>query len=212
MTRKTHNVAEQFKAFVERIERLDLERVAISESIADVYDEVRAADFNAKAMKALISERRRERRDPAAFRSAAELLEQYRDLLDGTDHALTRAPRARGDQSAAVGAPSPDVLPPAGHHASTVAATAADLQSPSNPNDGGSHDRGAVMLQVAPEVVLLDGVPVTKATSLPPPSVMAMVNRSRPPLTRTSSPEYVQPAPDDGMDLPQSLRRGGRGA
>lgn len=211
--------------------------------------------------------------DPA-IRKAVAMREAGKSLRDiekatgvskSTLHRLSHDSVGRDTPLAAVGAPSPDVLPPAGHHASTVAATAAEPidgageaqlgpkadrfsgdSDPSasrpttdaepvqtSPRDAALANRVLNVrpaVEPTPEVVLLDGVPVTKATSLPPPSVQALGKQYRPfeavpslneavraahSRNRPASDknfDFAQAAPDDGMDLPQSLRRGGRGA
>ena len=46
--------ADQLRAFVERIERLEEEKKAISDDVKDVYAEAKGNGFDVKAMRALI--------------------------------------------------------------------------------------------------------------------------------------------------------------
>lgn len=52
--------AAQLRAFIERIERLDEEEKAIKDDKADVYGEAKSMGFDKKAMKRVISARRKD--------------------------------------------------------------------------------------------------------------------------------------------------------
>ena len=51
---------DHLRAFVERIERLDEERKAISDDIADVYREVKASGFDRRAVKTVVRLRKQD--------------------------------------------------------------------------------------------------------------------------------------------------------
>ncbi|WP_262300261.1 DUF2312 domain-containing protein [Microvirga sesbaniae] len=52
--------ADQLKAFLERIERLEEEKAGISGDIKDVYSELKGAGFDAKVVRKLVSMRKRD--------------------------------------------------------------------------------------------------------------------------------------------------------
>lgn len=70
--------ADRLRSIVERIERLEEERKALSSDIADIFAEAKSAGFDPKVLRALIRIRRQE---------AAEVEEQE-TLLDIYRHAL----------------------------------------------------------------------------------------------------------------------------
>lgn len=84
----------KLKSFVERIERLDEDAQALGDDRKEVYDEAKAAQFDVPALKAVISTRRKQRKNPSAFEAQSELIDAYLHAL-GTPIA-TRA-RARED-------------------------------------------------------------------------------------------------------------------
>ena len=53
--------ADQLKAIVERLERLEEERKALAGDISDVYKEAKANGFDNRALKAVIAARRLDR-------------------------------------------------------------------------------------------------------------------------------------------------------
>ena len=70
--------ADRLRSIVQRIERLEEERKAISSDIKDIYAEAKSAGFDVKALRALISERKKE---PDAVAELAALLDTYRRAL-----------------------------------------------------------------------------------------------------------------------------------
>jgi uncharacterized protein (UPF0335 family) len=75
---KTHFAKDQLKAFVERIERLEEEKKAISDDIRDVYAESKANGFDTTALRAVV----RLRKQDAQERSERQLiLETYMNAL-----------------------------------------------------------------------------------------------------------------------------------
>jgi len=73
---------EQLRAFVERIERLEEEKRAISEDIKEVYAEARGNGFDTKVMRQVVRIRKQE---------PSERLEQEA-ILDTYLHALGMVP------------------------------------------------------------------------------------------------------------------------
>lgn len=65
---------ERLKSFIERVERLEEEKKAISEDIKDIYLEAKSAGFDAKIIKAIVKLRKvsQEKR-----REEQELLDLY---------------------------------------------------------------------------------------------------------------------------------------
>ncbi len=70
--------ADRLRLLIERIERLEEEKKAFSDDIKDVYTEAKSAGFDTKAMKRVISLRKKEK----AERDAEEaMVEIYKDAL-----------------------------------------------------------------------------------------------------------------------------------
>jgi uncharacterized protein (UPF0335 family) len=70
--------ADRLRSIVERIERLEEERKALSNDIKDIYGEAKASGFDVKALRALISLRKKE---PAEIEEQDSLLTLYRRAL-----------------------------------------------------------------------------------------------------------------------------------
>jgi uncharacterized protein (UPF0335 family) len=70
--------ADRLRSIVERIERLEEERRALSGDIKDIYAEAKSAGFDAKVIRQLISIRRKE---PAEVEEQETLLDVYRRAL-----------------------------------------------------------------------------------------------------------------------------------
>ena len=70
--------AGQLKAFIERIERLEDEKAAISGDIKEVYAESRLSGFDAKIIRKIV---RLRAQDPNERREQAELLDVYMRAL-----------------------------------------------------------------------------------------------------------------------------------
>lgn len=70
--------ADRLRSLVERIERLEEERKALSGDIKDIYAEAKSAGFDVKVLRALISIRRKE---PAEVEEQETLLDVYRRAL-----------------------------------------------------------------------------------------------------------------------------------
>lgn len=76
--KKTRFAKDQLKAFVERIERLEEEKKAISDDIKDVYAEAKANGFDVTALRAVI----RFRKQDAQERNEQQMiLETYLNAL-----------------------------------------------------------------------------------------------------------------------------------
>lgn len=78
--------ADQLRAFVERIERLEEEKKTIGDDIKDVYGEAKSTGFDTKVLRQIIRLRKQD---------SAERQEQEA-LLDLYMHALGMAPAAEG--------------------------------------------------------------------------------------------------------------------
>ena len=70
--------ADRLRSLVERIERLEEERKALSSDIKDIYAEAKSAGFDVKVLRQLISIRRKE---PAEVEEQESLLDIYRRAL-----------------------------------------------------------------------------------------------------------------------------------
>ena len=70
--------ADRLRSVVDRIERLEEERKALSGDIKDIYAEAKSAGFDIKVLRALIRVRKQE---PAEVEEAETLLDVYRRAL-----------------------------------------------------------------------------------------------------------------------------------
>lgn len=70
--------ADQLRLFIERIERLEEEKKAMSDDIRDVYQEAKSNGFDTKAMKEVVKIRRLEAH---ARQERDALIEMYRSAL-----------------------------------------------------------------------------------------------------------------------------------
>ena len=69
---------ERLKSFIERIERLEEEKTALSGDIKEVYSEAKGVGFDTKIMRQLIRLRRMDRADR---REQEELLDLYKRAI-----------------------------------------------------------------------------------------------------------------------------------
>jgi uncharacterized protein (UPF0335 family) len=70
----------RLRSLVERIERLEAEKKALSEDIRDIYAEAKGAGFDVKVLRELI---RLRRKDPSEREEQETLLDLYRRALEG---------------------------------------------------------------------------------------------------------------------------------
>ncbi len=75
---KTRFAKDQLKAFVERIEKLEEEKKAISDDIRDVYAESKANGFDVKALRTIVRLRKIE---PTEREEQDAILETYMNAL-----------------------------------------------------------------------------------------------------------------------------------
>lgn len=73
--------ANQLKAFIERIERLEEEKASISEDIREVYAEAKAVGYDGKTMRQIIKIRKMDQDD---FQEQEALLDTYMNALKMT--------------------------------------------------------------------------------------------------------------------------------
>ncbi len=71
--------ADRLRTFVERIERLEEEKAAVTADIREVYSEAKGTGFNAKILRQIV---RLRRMDQADRREHEALLELYKRALD----------------------------------------------------------------------------------------------------------------------------------
>jgi uncharacterized protein (UPF0335 family) len=74
----TRFAKDHLKAFVERIERLEEEKKALSDDIRDVYAEAKATGFDVKALRAIVRMRKQD----------ADERKEYETILETYLHAL----------------------------------------------------------------------------------------------------------------------------
>lgn len=70
--------ADQLKAFIERIERLEEEKKSISDDIRDVYAEAKGNGFDAKILRKVVSIRKK---DDAERKEEEAILDLYLEAL-----------------------------------------------------------------------------------------------------------------------------------
>lgn len=71
--------AEKLRAFVERIERLEEEKAALSADIREVYSEAKGSGFDIKIIRKVVALRKL---DQSERQEQEELLDVYRRALD----------------------------------------------------------------------------------------------------------------------------------
>ena len=71
---------ERLASLVQRIERLEEEKKALSDDIKDIFEEAKSAGFDTKVLRALIRERRTDESERAEHEA---LLDTYRAALAG---------------------------------------------------------------------------------------------------------------------------------
>lgn len=83
MTVIGHNTVEgdKLKSFVERIDRLEIDKAEIAEDIRSVYAEVKAAGFNPRAVRVIVRRQRESAEQRAARVAHEETLDQYLQAL-----------------------------------------------------------------------------------------------------------------------------------
>lgn len=70
---------DQLKSFIERIERLEEEKAALSADIREVYTEAKGTGFDTKIMRQII---RLRKLDKADYQEQEAMLELYKEALD----------------------------------------------------------------------------------------------------------------------------------
>ena len=70
--------ADRLRSFIERIERLEEEKQAISSDIKDVFSESKSAGFDVSVIRVILAQRRKE---PAEVEEQESLLDVYRRAL-----------------------------------------------------------------------------------------------------------------------------------
>jgi uncharacterized protein (UPF0335 family) len=78
MAKKGGVAAERLKSFVERVERLEEERGALSADIREVYAEAKGTGFDTKVMRQIV---RLRKMDSAARQEQEALLDVYRKAV-----------------------------------------------------------------------------------------------------------------------------------
>jgi uncharacterized protein (UPF0335 family) len=74
----TRFAKDQLKAVIERIERLEEEKSAISSDIKDVYSEAKSNGFDVKALRTIV---RLRKQDPNERQEQETILETYMEAL-----------------------------------------------------------------------------------------------------------------------------------
>ncbi|MET4238565.1 uncharacterized protein (UPF0335 family) [Bradyrhizobium sp. RT10b] len=74
----TEFASDQLRSIIERIERLEEEKKAISDDITDVYSEAKGNGYDVKALKTIVRERKQ---DPSDRAEHETILDVYRRAL-----------------------------------------------------------------------------------------------------------------------------------
>ena len=75
--------ADQLRAFIERIERLEEEKKVISDDIKDVYAEAKGTGFDAKILRKLISLRKKQPQEREEEEAILDLYMQALGMIGG---------------------------------------------------------------------------------------------------------------------------------
>jgi uncharacterized protein (UPF0335 family) len=70
--------ADRLRSIIERIERIEEERKALGDDVKDIYAEAKSAGFDAKVIKQIIAERRKE---PSEVEEQETLKDLYKRAL-----------------------------------------------------------------------------------------------------------------------------------
>ena len=81
-----HNgiAGDDLRAFIERIERLEVEKAALTVDIREVYAEAKGNGFDTKAMRRIVKDRRADAQDIRDFEERLDLYRHALGMLDGT--------------------------------------------------------------------------------------------------------------------------------
>lgn len=80
---KTSFAKDQLKAFVERIERLEEEKKALSDDIRDVYAEAKGVGFDTKALRTIVRMRKQDNDERQEQEAILDLYLQALGMLKG---------------------------------------------------------------------------------------------------------------------------------
>ena len=81
MSQIGHNsgiAADQLRAFIERVERLEEEKQALTDDIKEIYSEAKSAGFDTKIMRKVVARRKM---DEADRNTLDEMIELYEGAL-----------------------------------------------------------------------------------------------------------------------------------
>jgi uncharacterized protein (UPF0335 family) len=82
---------EQLKSFIERIERLEEEKRALSGDIKEVYAEARGTGFEPKIMRQIIKLRKMDKEEVDEEESLLDLYKRALGMMPGAEHAARAA-------------------------------------------------------------------------------------------------------------------------
>lgn len=73
--------AKELMSIIDRLERLDAEIAGLNDDKKDLYQETRSRGYDTKAIKAIISERKKLEKNPDAFKETASMIELYKAAI-----------------------------------------------------------------------------------------------------------------------------------
>lgn len=83
-----HGIAkDQLRAFIERIERLEEEKVAIGDDIKEIYAEAKGSGFDTKVMRQIVRIRKQDRNERAEQEAILDLYMHALGMIDLDDAA-----------------------------------------------------------------------------------------------------------------------------
>lgn len=69
---------DQLRSFIERVEKLEIEKKQLGEAIKEVYSEAKGAGYDVKIMRKIVKERKY---DPDDLQEEAEILRLYKEAI-----------------------------------------------------------------------------------------------------------------------------------
>jgi uncharacterized protein (UPF0335 family) len=73
--------AKELMAIIDRIERLDVEIKGLNDDKSDLYQESKGRGYDIRAIKAIISERKKLEKNAEAFNETASMIELYKAAI-----------------------------------------------------------------------------------------------------------------------------------
>ena len=83
-----HGIArDQLRAFIERVERLEEEKKAVTDDIKEVYSEAKGSGFDTKVMREIVKRRKEDRNQRAEYEAILDLYMHALGMADADSQA-----------------------------------------------------------------------------------------------------------------------------